>query len=143
MNVSSILAVKGRDVITSGPQATIAEAAGLLAAKRIGAIVITGAEGKITGILSERDVVRALAAQGAAALTEPVSQYMTRDVVTCTEGAHISEVMNLMTKGRFRHLPVESGGRLAGLVSIGDVVKYRLAEIDQERAALEQYIASA
>ncbi len=143
MNVSAILEIKGRDVVTSVPGCTVAEAAGILAGKRIGAIVITGLDGAIAGIVSERDIVRVLAAKGAAGLNDPVSQHMTRDVITCTEGAHVSEVMTLMTKGRFRHLPVEKNGRLAGLISIGDVVKHRLAEIDSEREALEQYIATA
>lgn len=141
MTVSRILALKGRDVATIAPHRSVADAVTLLAARRIGAVIIGGDDGAVLGILSERDIVRALAA-GADALQHPVSRYMTSEVVTCAPDMLIVDVMEEMTAGRFRHMPVMEGGRLAGIVSIGDVVKHRLDEMQHETQALRQYITA-
>lgn len=143
MTVARILSAKGRDVVTAQPDSTLAEVVHLMNARRIGAVVLVGSEGMILGILSERDIVRALAAGGAACLDEAASAHMTRDVSTATEDVTIEHLMNAMTKGRFRHVPVVESGRLVGLVSIGDVVKHRIAEVEGERQALHEYIATA
>jgi CBS domain-containing protein len=142
MTVSRILALKGRDVATIQPHRTIGEAAKLLSSQRIGAVLVTGADGHILGILSERDIVRAISVS-AAALEDAVSKYMTERVVTCTPDMLVYDVMESMTQGRFRHLPVVEEGRLAGIVSIGDVVKHRLAEIEAESRAMRDYITMA
>ena len=141
MTVSRILALKGRDVTTITPHRSVADAIALLAARRIGAVIVGGDDGAVLGILSERDIVRALAA-GADALQHPVSRYMTAEVVTCAPDMLIIDVMEEMTAGRFRHMPVMEGGRLAGIVSIGDVVKHRLDEMQHETQALRQYITA-
>lgn len=143
MTVASIIAQKGRDVVTTPPHRTLQEVAGVLAAKRIGTVLVTGADGALKGIISERDVVRAVAASGGAALEDPVSAHMTKDVVTCEEHDLISDVMAKMTRGRFRHMPVLEHGRLVGIVSIGDVVKQRLAETEAESRQLMDYIQMA
>ena len=117
-----------------------AAAVKLLAERRIGAVVILGADRRIVGILSERDIVRALAERGPAALHEPVGQVMTRDVKTCSEDDTIESLMGHMTTGRFRHMPVVEQGKLVGIVSIGDVVKNCVEEIEREAAALRDYI---
>jgi CBS domain-containing protein len=143
MTVGIILAAKGRDVLTIKPNATLADAVELLAEKRIGAVLILGADHRIAGILSERDIVRALAERGRDALDEPVSAAMTRKVSTCHERETISEIMERMTTGKFRHVPVVELGRLAGIVSIGDVVKHRLNEVERDSAALRDYILTA
>jgi CBS domain-containing protein len=143
MTVARILAVKGRSVTTLQPHRTLAETAAVLAEKRIGAIVITGEGGDVLGIVSERDIIKALAAGGGAALQDPISKHMTEKVITATEDASVTSLMEDMTTGRFRHVPIVKNNRLAGLISIGDVVKYRLEDIDNERQALRHYIASA
>jgi CBS domain-containing protein len=143
MTVSIILAAKGRDVVTIEPNASLAAAVELLAEKRIGAVVIVGADLRIVGILSERDIVRALAERGRNALDEPVSAAMTRKVSTCHERETISSIMERMTLGKFRHVPVVDQGRLAGIISIGDVVKHRLSEVERDSAALRDYILTA
>jgi CBS domain-containing protein len=143
MTVSIILAGKGRDVVTIDPNASLAAAVELLAGKRIGAVVIVGADRRIVGILSERDIVRALAEQGHKALDEPVSAAMTRKVSTCHERETISSIMERMTLGKFRHVPVVDQGRLAGIISIGDVVKHRLSEVEHDSAAMRDYILTA
>jgi CBS domain-containing protein len=143
MTVSIILAGKGREVVTIEPNATLAAAVELLAEKRIGAVVIVGADRRIVGILSERDIVWALAEQGRKALDEPVSAAMTRKVSTCHERETISSIMERMTLGKFRHVPVVDQGRLAGIISIGDVVKHRLSEVERDSAALRDYILTA
>jgi CBS domain-containing protein len=140
MTVSTILAAKGRDVVTIEPSASLAAAAKLLAEKRIGAVLILGADRLIVGILSERDIVRALAERGAGALDEPVSRTMTRKVSTCTESETVSSIMERMTDGKFRHMPVVDQGRLVGMVSIGDVVKHRLRAMERDSAAMHDYI---
>lgn len=143
MTVSTILADKGREVVTIEPGASLADAARLLAEKRIGAALILGADRRIVGIISERDIVQALAARGAAALHEPVSRTMTRKVETCNESETICNIMEHMTNGKFRHMPVVDQGRLVGIVSIGDVVKHRLQEMERESASLRDYILTA
>jgi CBS domain-containing protein len=143
MTISIILANKGRDVVSIEPAATLKSAAALLAEKRIGAVIVLGADHRIVGILSERDIVRAIGERGAAALDEPVSRSMTRKVSTCTEGETIVSIMEQMTEGKFRHVPVVDQGRLAGIVSIGDVVKHRLHEMERDSAAMRDYILTA
>ena len=143
MTVRSILDQKGRDVVTVGPDATLAEAASLLGGRRIGAVVVTRGEGRIAGILSERDIVRALGEHGAAALSFTVEKAMTAKVSTCRETSTVNDVMEVMTRGRFRHLPVERDGRLDGIISIGDVVKARIEEVEREAAQIREYIATA
>jgi CBS domain-containing protein len=143
MTVSIILAGKGREVVTVEPGASLAEAARLLAGKRIGAALILGADGRLAGIISERDIVRALAARGADALGEPVSQSMTRKVETCTEGEVVVHILERMTVGKFRHMPVVDQGRVVGILSIGDIVKHRLGEMERDSAAMRNYIMTA
>ncbi len=143
MTVKAILDLKGREVVTIGPERTLAEAAKLLSANRIGAVVLTDAENTVHGILSERDIVRAIAAEGASALDKPISAFMTSRVRVCREHHTVNEVMRQMTEGRFRHLPVEEGGKLVGLISIGDVVKRRIEEAEREAEEIRTYIATA
>jgi CBS domain-containing protein len=142
MTVAAILSNKGRDVITVSPDLSIAEIVRILAERRIGAIVVTDGANHILGIVSERDVVRALA-RGAGALNGPVSSIMTAKVVTCTDRNTINEVMSRMTEGRFRHLPVVEDDQLAGIVSIGDVVKARIEQVEREADEMRAYIATA
>jgi CBS domain-containing protein len=143
MNVEVILAGKGSEVITLQPQQTLAEAAQTLSRRRIGAAVVSDGSGRVLGILSERDVVRAVAENGAEALAAPISSRMTSKVVTCSKNTGIDHLMSLMTEGKFRHIPVVEGGQLIGIVSIGDVVKQRIAEVESEHQALRDYIATA
>ena len=143
MTVSIILASKGREVVTIAPSASLASAVGLLVEKRIGAVLILGADRRVVGILSERDVVRALAERGAGALEEPVSQTMTRKVSTCNENESVLNIMERMTEGRSRHVPVVDQGELVGIVSIGDVVKHRLHEMERDSTAMHDYILTA
>lgn len=143
MTVKAILSRKGRDVVTIAPSATLLEAAKLLAKRRIGAVVVTGADHRVAGILSERDIVRALGERGASALDENVAAVMTRKVTTCNEADTVVAIMERMTAGKFRHVPVVDQGRLVGVISIGDVVNHRLHEIEGETNALREYIATA
>lgn len=143
MTVEHILRAKGRNVVTIEPELTLAQAAQLLSERRIGAVIVGNTFRPVLGILSERDIVHALAARGPAALDEPVSRCMTEKVVTCTGASAINEVMELMTDGKFRHVPVVENGRLSGIVSIGDIVKHRLAEVEAESRAMRDYIATA
>ena len=143
MTVKTILATKGSEVTTIEPTATLETAIGVLAERRIGALVVLGADRRLIGILSERDIVRALAEQGVAVLKETLSQVMTRKVHTCTSSETVSAIMERMTTGKFRHIPVVEHDQLVGIVSIGDVVKYRLQEMEHESAALRDYIQSA
>ena len=143
MNVRMILAAKGGDIISIEPTADLAAAAKLLAAHKIGSVVIRGAGGRLAGILSERDIVRAISEQGADALSLPVGQVMTRTVMTCSEDDDAASLMERMTAGRFRHLPVLRDGELVGLVSIGDVVKQRVEAVERESEALRDYIRTA
>jgi len=143
MTVKAILDSKGSDVATIEPTANLASAVKSLAAHRIGALVVTGHSQQVAGIISERDIIRALAERGAAALEQSVDQVMTRKVITCTRRETISGIMERMTDGKFRHLPVVEEGRLRGIVSIGDVVKHRVREIEFESASLRDYIRTA
>ena len=143
MKVKDILAAKGGDVVGIEPTANLQSAALLLAEKKIGAVVIRGAGARLAGILSERDIVRAVAKKGAAALELPVGQTMTREVMTCSEDDTCAEIMERMTSGRFRHLPVLRDNVLVGLISIGDVVKQRVDEIERESEAMRDYIQTA
>jgi len=144
MHVIDILNRKGRDVTSLPPDSNLSDATILLAAKHIGAVVITDPNGKIGGILSERDVVRALATESIRALALPVSNYMTATVATCLEGDSVENLMEMMTQGRFRHVPVQDAeGRLCGIISIGDVVKTLIEETTREASNLRQYIAAA
>ncbi len=143
MSVSHILKSKGRDVITANPQDRLRDIAQTLASKRIGAIVILSASGKIEGIVSERDVVRCLAEDGAKALDVSASKFMTKGVKTCSDGDSETELMALMTANRIRHLPVVDHGKLVGIISIGDIVKFRIEAIEREAAEMKAYIAGA
>lgn len=143
MTVSHILGGKGRKVITLPPSTSIHDAAKFLAENRIGAIIITGANGAIEGIVSERDIVRSVAGAGNVNLGKPVSDIMTRTVKTCSESDSEEDLMKLMTDNRIRHLPVVDNGKLVGVVSIGDVVKYRMEAIESETREMKAYIASA
>ncbi|WP_372425637.1 CBS domain-containing protein [Salinarimonas chemoclinalis] len=141
MTVRQVLAEKGEGVVTLSPDCSLAEAARLLSERRIGAVVVSGADGRVDGILSERDIVRAVAREGAGALEARVAQWMTREVVTCAREVAIDDLMQTMTQGKFRHVPVVEEGRLVGIVSIGDVVKRRVAAIEAEARMLKEYIA--
>lgn len=143
MTVAAILTDKGRDVITATPEQTLAELCALLTEKRIGAIVVHDPADAIVGILSERDIVHALAARGTEALSLPASAFMTAKVVTCSEEETIIEVMERMTRGRFRHMPVVRNGALIGVVSIGDLVKFRIEQAEREAEEMRSYIATA
>ena len=143
MTVRAILDRKGSNVATIAPTADLSSAVKLLAARRIGALVVTGPQREIAGIISERDIIRVLAESGAAVLGQPVERVMTGKVVTCDRRDTISSVMELMTAGKFRHLPVVEQGQLIGIISIGDVVKYRVQEMELESATLRDYIRSA
>lgn len=137
MQVQQILKTKGDDgVVTVAPGASVAEVAQLLSARKIGAVIVS-ADGKhVAGIVSERDVVRELGRKGAACLSAQVDDIMTRKIVGCTRADTTDAVMELMTEGRFRHMPVMEGDEMVGLISIGDVVKARLAELHMEKEAL-------
>jgi CBS domain-containing protein len=143
MNVEHILSDKGRKVVTIAPSKSLAEASQVLPENRIGAVIVSDGSNAVLGILSERDIVRAVAAGGGAALGEPVSRHMTGKVVTCTSRMAINDLMETITTGKFRHVPVVENGALVGIVSIGDIVKHRLAEIESESRALRDYIATA
>jgi len=141
MRIQELLKGKGSDVVTVTSHATIGELVQTLADHKIGAVVVVD-DGAITGIISERDVVRALPGGNVGLLDEPVSTLMTSDVVTCTPEDEVSALAASMTAHRFRHLPVVRDGELAGIVSIGDIVKFRLDELQHERDQLESYISS-
>jgi CBS domain-containing protein len=144
MQVRHILQNKGRDVVAISAAATIAEAARLLTDRRIGALIVKDGGGVLSGIFSERDLVHAIAQVGAAALTQSVADHMTPGPETCVESDMVESVMETMTHGRFRHVPVLDGDcRLCGMISIGDVVKSRIAETVSEAAALRDYISAA
>jgi len=142
MFVSDILAQKGGLVYTVTPGTSIAQLSQQLSTRRIGSVLVLDGEGAVAGIVSERDLVRALASHGAKAMELEARQVMTRDVVTCDPDDSIDRVMQTMTQGRFRHLPVVRHGELLGLVSIGDVVKARLEETKHETEALKAYIVA-
>jgi CBS domain-containing protein len=143
MTVKAILSSKRGDVITIEPTATLEAAIKVLTDNRIGALVVAGPDKRVAGIISERDIVNALGGRGSSVLSEPVGQVMTRKVVTCGEADTVVSIMGRMTDGKFRHVPVVDRGRLIGIVSIGDVVKHRLEEMERETGALREYILTA
>lgn len=142
MNVRQIIRMKGStDVAHIAPDATIAEATQILAEKRYGALLVLDGEGRVAGILSERDIVRGLGERGAKALELRVSDLMTAKVISCGPNDSAVSVMTRMTEGRFRHMPVVEGGKLGGLLSIGDVVKARIHEMESENAAMQDMLS--
>jgi CBS domain-containing protein len=143
MTVARILADKGTSVATVSPDRSLGDVIHSLAEKRIGALVVAHPDGTVAGIVSERDIMRALARLGAATFDAPVGDHMTANVTTCTRSTTIEDVMQLMTEGRFRHIPVCEHGRLVGIVSIGDVVARRIAAVEAEQQALREYITTA
>jgi len=143
MRVKAILATKGSSVVTVSPKALVSDVVRTLAEKSIGAVVVDDGADGLSGILTERDVVRALAAHGCDALDRPASDFMTRDVVTAHFENTVDELMERMTNGKFRHVPIMDGNRLAGMISIGDVVKHRMDQIEAEASAMRDYIATA
>ena len=142
MTVRAILDTKGHQIMSVPPDAKLSEAIKLLSERRIGAVLVMS-QGRIDGILSERDIVRVLGERDAAVLEEPVSAVMTRKVVSCRPNDTVSAIMEMMTLGKFRHLPVLDGERVVGLISIGDVVKWRVQEYENEQEALRTYIKTA
>ncbi len=142
MTVRAILESKGRQVQSVEPDSKLSDAIRILAQRKIGA-VLAMTKGRIEGILSERDIVRVLGEYGAAALDEPVKSVMTRKVVSCRPADTVAEIMEMMTLGKFRHLPVVEEGTVVGLISIGDIVKWRVREYENEQEALRDYIKTA
>lgn len=142
MNVEAILSTKGRDVMTIAPDVSVLDASKLLSSKKIGALVVSEDGETPLGIISERDIVNSIGARGASVLNEKVDGLMTRDIRTCALGDTGDQVLSVMTERRFRHLPVVEGGKLCGIISIGDVVKIRLSEMTREAEAMREYIAS-
>ena len=142
MTVRSILNTKGHQIMSVEPDATMSAAIRLLGEKKIGAVLVMN-QSRVEGILSERDIVRVLGERGAAVLEEPVSSDMTRKVVSCKETDTVAEIMETMTTGKFRHLPVIDNGKVVGLISIGDIVKWRVREYETEQEALRDYIKTA
>ena len=142
MRISDVLRGKGSNVVTVEPSIDVRTLLGVLAEHGIGAVVVSSDGRSIEGIVSERDIVRALAERGAAVLSEQVSEIMTGEVQTCAPDAHVDELMRTMTQGRFRHVPVVVDDALVGIVSIGDVVKRRVDELESERDSLSRYITS-
>ena len=140
MNVAQLLDFKGHDVATISQGRSVADAVGMMRKRGIGALVVTGADAPFVGIISERDIVRALGARGGEILRDDVGTLMSRDVVTCTLDTHCSTLMGLMTKERIRHLPVVDAQRLVGMISIGDVVRARFEELERERQELLDYV---
>jgi CBS domain-containing protein len=142
MTVRAILDTKGHQIVSVPPDAKMSEAVKLLSERRIGAVLVMS-QGRIEGILSERDIVRVLGERGASVLDEPVDGVMTRKVVHCRPNDTVGAIMEMMTLGKFRHLPVLDGDRVVGLISIGDVVKWRVQEYENEQEALRTYIKTA
>jgi CBS domain-containing protein len=142
MFVSDILTAKGGLVYTVTPGTTVGEIARQLSTRRIGSVLVVDRLDRLAGIVSERDIVHSIATHGTPALELEASQVMTRNVITCDPDDSIDQIMEMMTRGRFRHLPVVQRGELIGLISIGDVVKARLAETETEKEALRAYIVA-
>ena len=140
MRVDRVLLTKGNDIVSVNGYASLRQAVAVLRKHRIGAVLVLGLNGSIDGILSERDIIGALAERGGDALDETVGEFMTRDVVRCGPNDTIDELMTVMTDRRIRHLPVVDDGQVVGVISIGDVVKHRLAEVTDEANALHDYI---
>ena len=142
MTVRAILDTKGHQIMSVLPDAKMSEAINLLSERKIGAVLVMS-QGRIEGILSERDIVRVLGERGASVLDEPVGAVMTRKVINCRPNDTVGAIMEMMTLGKFRHLPVLDGERVVGLISIGDVVKWRVQEYENEQEALRTYIKTA
>lgn len=142
MNIGHVLKSKANGVATGRADDPVEEIAKKLASRRIGAVVITGDNGKVAGIISERDIIRLIAQYGTKALEMPASSGMTREVVSCTRANTLEEIMDAMTKGRFRHLPVIEDGSLVGIISIGDVVKHHTQEVELEVSAMRGYLTT-
>ncbi len=142
MTVGSILTVKGEDVVTAGPNHAMADLCALLTKHRIGAVVIVDDTGAIAGIISERDIVRAIGQLGSEILKQPAHEFMTKSVVTSSRSDTIDMVMNRMSQARFRHMPIAEEGKLVGIVSIGDIVKAKIAAAEEESEAMRSYIAT-
>ena len=140
MKLGQLLNEKGRGAITVGPNETLASVFGTLAEKRIGALVVCDSNDQVVGIISERDLVQSIAKDGERVLSWPVANVMTKKVVTCSEDETVNDVMEKMTTGRFRHMPVVEAGKLSGVISIGDVVKHRIEEVEREAADIRAYI---
>ncbi|GAC1339833.1 MAG: CBS domain-containing protein [Acetobacteraceae bacterium] len=143
MTVAAILKHKGHEVASVDPEAMIAEVTRVLGTKRIGAVLVRDAAGRLLGIVSERDIVAGLAEHGAKTLDMTAAQLMTTTLQTATPRTTVEQAMAMMTEGRFRHVPVMEDGRLVGLVSIGDVVKARISSQEQEVDSLRAYVAGA
>jgi CBS domain-containing protein len=142
MTVHAILDSKGHDILSVEPETKLSAAIKILAERRIGAVLVMHDQ-RIEGILSERDIVRVLGERGAAVLDEPVGAVMTRKVITCRQADTVGAIMEMMTSGKFRHLPVVEGDKVVGLISIGDIVKWRVKEYENEQEALRDYIKTA
>ncbi|MBW4029635.1 MAG: CBS domain-containing protein [Acidobacteria bacterium] len=142
MQVQEILSKKGREVVTISQDRTVADGLRLLHERGIGALVVTAAGDALAGIFSERDVVRAIGVHGASALAMPIAQVMSSTVTTCTEATTIDSLMSLMTERRIRHVPVLDDGALAGMISIGDVVKWRVDELENDKRDLIEYVTA-
>jgi CBS domain-containing protein len=142
MTVRAILDTKGHHILSVEPEAKLSAAVKILGERKIGAVLVMSM-GRIEGILSERDIVRVLSERGAGVLDEAVSEVMTRKVVSCRQSDTVGAIMERMTTGKFRHLPVVDGDRVVGLISIGDIVKWRVQEYENEQEALRQYIKTA
>lgn len=142
MLIANVLRGKGEVVHTLSPDATLEQAAAELGAHKVGALVVLDETGGLIGVLSERDIVRAIGERGGACLSEAVSAVMTRKVVTAHLGESVEECLERMTDRRFRHLPIVDEGRLVGIVSIGDLVKHRIEKAEAHAAAMEAYIAA-
>ncbi|TYC56402.1 CBS domain-containing protein [Rhodobacterales bacterium] len=143
MTVAAILSEKGHDTITAGKDALLSEVCQTLATHKIGAVVVCKGDKIIEGIISERDIVRVVGTQGPSALDLPVTKVMTKEVITCSSESSVDEVMAQMTKGRFRHVPVVKDNKLVGVISIGDVVKFKIAQVEHEAEQMRSYITMA
>ena len=143
MDVAAILREKGTKVITAYPDTTVAQIVSTLSRERVGVVIICEKDGRLAGIVSERDVVRGLAERDQGILRTPVAGLMTTNVRTCAPGDKVSDIMATMSAQRIRHIPVIESGKLCGIISIGDVVKHRLDEIESEADALRDYVTSA
>ncbi len=142
MTVASILAKKGSNVFSLSANTSVSDVVSILTEKRIGAVLIANDDDTVAGILSERDIVRSLARKGAGILNDPASEHMTKNVISCSENDAITSLMEKMSQGRFRHIPVLKDGKLAGVVSIGDVVKMRIEQAEKEAEDIRSYIST-
>jgi CBS domain-containing protein len=142
MLVNQLLNAKGRQVFTVAPEDSLASIAALLHSRKVGAFIVTDRVGRVVGVMSERDIIRAVAVDGPEALSRPTSDYMTRDVIFASHGETVDVLLERMTDRRIRHLPVMDGARLVGIVSIGDLVKNKIAEAEHEAHTLKAYITA-